>query len=92
MQLEELSEVWPDDTEQLAAVLEQRDPVVRHIAASVLALGADADAKVCAQLAQVCPACLAAALSDCYNGQQPCVQKTCSASAAATSISPLWSN
>ena len=52
-QLEELAEVWPDDTLQLAAVLSQRDPVVRHIAATVLALGADSDASIRSQLCQV---------------------------------------
>ena len=52
-QLEELAEVWPDDVTSLAAVLTQRDPIVRHIAATVLAVAADHDAHVRSELCKV---------------------------------------
>ncbi|KAK9797019.1 hypothetical protein WJX73_007524 [Symbiochloris irregularis] len=50
--LEQLGETWPDDVTVLAKVLDQKDPVTRHVAATVLALGADHDPAVREQLCQ----------------------------------------
>lgn len=55
MQLDQLGETWPDDVTVLSKVLDQKDPVTRHVAATVLALGADHDPAVREQLCRVRP-------------------------------------